>query len=170
MLAEETQVLAVTSSLVVLDCLRHQINMLEQSVHKHLHHTPSYEQLLTVQGIGPILAQTITLETGAISRFPSVGNYASYCRCVDSTKLSNGKRKGAGNVKNGHPYLAWASMEAAQFARRFQPEAQRFYQRKLAKSRNNTILARKAVAHKLARACYYLMRDLVPFEGTKAFG
>src|SRR5262250_3596795 len=67
MLAEEPQVLAVTSSLVVLDCLRQQIKMLEQSVHKRLHHTPSYEQLLTVQGIGPILAQTITLETGVIS-------------------------------------------------------------------------------------------------------
>src|SRR6195256_3156363 len=141
LLAEETQVLAVTSSLVVLDCLRQQIKTLEQTVHKRLHHTPSYEQLLTVQGIGTILAQTITLETGAISRFPTVGNYASYCRCVDSTKMSNGKRKGTGNVKNGHPYLAWASMEAAQFAMRFQPEAQRFYQRKLAKSRNNTVLA-----------------------------
>jgi transposase len=170
LLAEETQVLAVTSSLVVLDCLRQQITMLEQTVQKRLHHTPSYEQLLTVQGIGTILAQTITLETGAISRFPTVGNYASYCRCVDSTKMSNGKRKGTGNVKNGNPYLAWAYMEAAQFAMRFQPEAQRFYQRKLAQSRNNTVLARKAVAHKLSRACYYIMRDLVPFEATKAFG
>jgi transposase len=98
LLADETQVLAVTSSLVVLDCLRPQIKTLEQTVHKHLHHTPSYEQLLTVPGIGTILAQTITLETGAISRFPSVGNHASYCRCVDSSKLSN--------VKNGNPYLA----------------------------------------------------------------
>src|SRR5215467_2064889 len=78
LLADETQVLAVTSSLVVLDCLRHQSTMLEQSVHKRLHHTPSYEQLLTVPGIGPVLAQTISLETGAISRFPTVGHYASY--------------------------------------------------------------------------------------------
>jgi transposase len=170
LLTEEAQVLAVTSSLVVLDCLRQQIQMLAKTVHKRLHHTPSYEQLLTVQGIGTILAQTITLETGAISRLPTVGNYASYCRCVDSKKLSNGKRKGTGNVKNGNPYLAWAYMEAAQFAMRFQPEAQRFYQRKLAKSRNNTILARKAVAHKLSRACYYIMRDLVPFDAAKAFG
>jgi len=48
--------------------------------------------------------------------------------------------------------------------------AQRFYQRKLAKSRHNTVLARKAVAHKLARVCYYLMRDLVPYAATQAFG
>jgi len=170
LLADETQGLAVASSLVVLDCLRQQIKTLEKSVHKRLHHTPSYEQLLTVQGIGTILAQTITLETGAISRFPTVGHYASYCRCVDRTKLSNGKRKGTGNVKNGRPYLAWAYREAAQFALRCQPAAQRFYQRKLAKSRNNAILARKAVAHKLVRACYDIMRDLVPFEATQAFG
>ena len=89
---------------------------------------------------------------------------------MDSTKLSNGKRKGTGNVKNGNPYLAWAYMEAAQFAMRFQAAAQRLYQRKLAKSRNNTILARKAMAHQLARACYYVMRDLVPLEAKKAFG
>ena len=97
-LADETPVRAVTSSLVVLDCLQQQIKTLEQTVHKRLYHTPSYEPLLTVPGIGTILAQTITLETGAISRFPSVGNHASYCRCVDSSKLSN--------VKNGNPYLA----------------------------------------------------------------
>ena len=61
-------------------------------------------------------------------------------------------------------------MEAAPFAMRLQPAAQRFDQRKLAKSRNNTVLARKAVAQKLARACYDMMRDLVPFEATQAFG
>jgi len=170
LLTEETQVLAVTSSRVVLDCLQPQSKTLEKPVHKRLQHTPSYAQVLTVPGIGTILAPTITLETGAISRFPTVGNSASYCRCVDSTKSSNGKRKGTGNVKNGNPYLAWASMAAAQFARRFQPEAQRFYQRKLAQSRHNTVLARKAVAHKLSRACYYMRRDLVPFEATKALG
>ena len=170
LLPEAYQVLAITSSLAILDCLSQQIKTLEKAVSKRLKHTPSYEQLLTVDGIGTILAQTIALETGQIGRFPTVGDSASYCRCVNSTKLSNGKRKGTGNVKNGNPYLAWASMEAAQFARRFQPEAQRFYQRKLAKSRHNTVLARKAVAHKLARVCYDLMRDLVPYEATKAFG
>jgi transposase len=169
-LAEEAQVLAVTSSLVVWDGLRPQIKTLETTMPTGLHHTPAYEPLLTVPGIGTILAQTIRLETGARSRFPTVGHYASYCRGVDRTKLSNGKRKGTGNVKNGHPYVAWASREAAQCARRFQPAAQRFYQRQRAQSRNNTIVARQAVAHKLARACYYLMRDLVPLEAAQAFG
>src|SRR5437868_14776822 len=161
-------VLAVTSSLVVVHCLAQQIKTLEKMVQQRLKHTSAYAQLQTVAGIGPILAQTIVLETGDIGRFPTVGNYTSYCRCVGSTKISNGKRKGQGNVKNGNPYLAWAYMEAAQFAIRFNPMVQRFYQRKQAKS--HLMIARKAVAHKLARACYYIMRDLVPFDVHKAFG
>ena len=168
LLPEAEQVLAVTSSLSVLHCLGQQIKTLEKTVNKRLKHTPAYEQLQTVEGIGTILAQTIGLETGDMGRFPTVGNYASYCRCVRSTKISNGKRKGQGNVKNGHPYLEWASREAAQFAIRFSPRVQRLYQRKQAKS--HLMIARKAVAHTLARACYDIMRDLVPFEVHKAFG
>ena len=167
---EADQVLAVTSGLAVLACLRQQMTTLAQAVMKRLKHSPAYEQLLTVDGSGAILAQTLVLETGHIGRLPTVGNYASYCRCVDSSKIRNGKRKGQGNVKNGNPYLGWAYMEAAQFALRFNPSAQRFYQRKLAKSNNNTTLARKAVAHKLSRACYDIMRDRVPFDALKAFG
>jgi transposase len=168
LLPEPEQVLAVSSSLAIVHSLEQQIKTLEQAVTRRLRHTPAYEQLLSVNGIGAILAQTIVLETGPIGRFATVGNYASYCRGVKSTKLSNGKRKGQGNVKNGHPYLEWASMEAAQFAIRFNPRVQRFYQRKLAKS--HLMLARKSVAHKLARACYYIMRDRVPFEVHRAFG
>ena len=162
------QLLAVTSSLAVLDCLGHQIHTLEKTVSQCLKSTPAYEQLLSVAGIGPIVAQTIVLETGDIGRFPPVGTSASYCRGVKSTKVSHGKRKGQGNVKNGHPSLEWAYMEAAQFAIRFHPRVQRLYQRKEAKSPR--MFARKAVAHKRSRACYDLMRALVPFDGHKAFG
>ena len=168
LLPEPDHVLAVTSSLAVLHCLGPQIKALEKLVHKRLQHTPAYAQLQTVDGIGTILAQTIGVETGAIGRFPTVGNSASYGRCVKSTKISNGKRKGQGNVKNGNPYLEWASMEAAQCAIRFNPTGQRFYQRKHAKS--HLLVARKAVAHKLSRACYDIMRDLVPFDVHQAFG
>jgi hypothetical protein len=31
-------------------------------------------------------------------------------------------------------------------------------------------VALKAVAHKLCRACYYILRDQVPFDVIKAFG
>ena len=121
-----------------------------------------------MKGIGPILAQTILLETGHINRFVSVGDYVSYCRLVDSAKMSNGKRKGKGNVKSGNQYLSWAYSEAAHFAIRFNPEIRRFYQRKASKTK--IPVAYKAVAHKLSRACYHIMRDEVPFDVSKAFG
>jgi transposase len=156
--------------LAIRDCLSQQIKTLEKAVSKRLKHPPAYEPWLTVDGIGTILAPTIALATGQIGRFPTVGDYASYCRCVNSTKLSKGKRKGQGNVKHGHLSLGWAYMAAVQFAIRFNRQAQRFYQRKLAKSTTNTVVARKAVAHKWSRACYDSMRDLVSFEATKAFG
>jgi transposase len=114
------------------------------------------------------LAQTIVVATGEIGRFPPVGHDAAYCRWVGSTKISNGKRKGQGHSNNGHPYLEWASREAAQGAIRFSPTVPRFSQRQQAKS--HLLIARKAVAHKRARACYDILRDLVPFDVHKALG
>jgi transposase len=168
LLPEAEQVLAVTSSLALLECRSQQMKTLEQAVSKRLKQPPAYEQLLSVHGSGEIVAQTLVLATGDMGRFPTVGNSAASCRCVRSTKISNGKRKGQGNAKNGKPYLEWAYMEAAQFAIRCSPKVQRFYQRKAAQS--HRMIARTSVAHKLARACFDSMRDLVPFDVNKAFG
>lgn len=120
-----------------------------------------------MSGVGKVLALTIALETGEVSRFATVGDFSSYCRCVGSEHLSNGKKKGSGNVKNGNKHLAWAFVEAANFAVRYEPAIKRFYQRKCA--RTMPVVAIKAVAHKLARACYHVMRDRVPFDVQRAF-
>ena len=124
--------------------------------------------LKTVAGVGDMLGWTILLEAGDMRRFARVGHYASYCRCVDSKRVSNRKKKGENNRKNGNKYLAWAYVEAANFAVRYHDRVKRFYQRK--KARSNGIVAIKAVAHKLARASYYVMRDRVAFDLNKAFG
>jgi transposase len=108
--------LAVKSNLAVLQCLEEQIEQIEAVVLAQLKLRDGFQPLLTVSGIGQILGMTIMLETGEIGRFATVGDFASYCRCVSSQKLSNGKRKGQGNVKNGNKYLAWAFVEAANFA------------------------------------------------------
>jgi transposase len=104
---------------------------------------------------------------GDITRFPGVGNYSSYCRTVKSEKISNDKKKGKGNQKNGNKYLAWAYVEAANIAARSYPEIERFYNRKKAKSGNTVAI--KALGNKLARASYYVMRDQVPYDEKKLF-
>jgi len=159
--------LAVKANLAVIHSLKTEIGTLEKVVKERIKLRPAFHHLLTVNGIGPILALTIMLETGDIRRFPGVGNFASYCRCVGSEKLSNGKRKGTGNTKNGNKYLSWAFVEAANFAVRYDPLIRRFYQRKKAKTHG--VVAIKAVAHKLSRACYYVMRDEVAFDVARAF-
>ena len=87
-----------------------------------------------------------------------------YCRCVESKRLSNAKKKGENNRKNGNKYLGWAFIEAANFAIRYHDRIKRYYQRK--RSRTNGIVAIKACAHKLARASYYVQRDQVTFDIT----
>jgi transposase len=160
-------VLALKANLAVMNSADAQIEILEKAVQDRVNLRPQFRFLKTVPGIGPILALTIMLETGEIERFAGVGNYASYCRCVGSQKISNGKRKGSGNTKNGNKYLAWAFVEAANFAIRFSSRIKSFYQKK--KSKRNAIVAIKAVAHKLCRACYYIIKDQVAFDVTKAF-
>ncbi len=159
--------LAITSNLRVLQCLSEQIEVLERTVVERVKLREEFRLLQTIPGVGRILALTNMLEVGDIHRFPTVGDFASYCRCVDSARLSNGKKKGAGNVKNGNPYLCWAWVEAANFALRCRAPIERFYQRKLAAG--HRVLAIKATAHKLCRAGYYVMRDHVPFDLAKAF-
>ncbi|KAB0663388.1 IS110 family transposase [Oryzomonas japonica] len=150
-----------------IDFLTRQIRTIETFIEKKLELTEAYKNLLTMPGIGKILGLTIMLETGPVMRFETVGNYASYCRAVSSQWTSNGKSKGKGNKKNGNKYLSWAFSEAAEFARRYDDKARAYYNRKLRKS--NFMVAHAALAHKLARAAYYIMRDQAVFIPEKIF-
>jgi transposase len=158
---------AAEASLVVMRCLQGQIADLEKIVLERVKLRREFRNVLSVPGIGDILGLTIMLEAGEIGRFASVGDFASYCRAVDAKRLSNGKKKGGGNAKNGNKYLAWAFIEAANHAVRCCKPIGAWYQRK--KARTKTVVAIKAVAHKLARATYYILRDQATFKVDRAF-
>ena len=160
--------LSMTASLAVADALSQQIDTIEKTIQKHAVLEDSYRILISIKGIGPVLASTIQYETGDISRFPAVGNYVSYCRLVQVERNSNHRVKGQGLRKNGNPYLSWAFHEAAHFAVRFQPDAKRWYEKK--RSKTCPLVAIRALAHKLARAAYFMMRDQVPYEPKRLFG
>jgi transposase len=159
--------LAMQANLAVVTTLCTQIELLEKRLADKVRPRAEYALLTSVPGIGQILASVILLETGSIERFASAGNFASYARCVNSCHTSNGKKKGEGNIRNGNRYLCWAFVEAANFAQRYCAEARRFYERK--KARTNPIVARKALAHKLARACFHILKENKPFDVTRCF-
>jgi transposase len=159
--------LAVAANLAVIATLNLEIGKLEARLLESVKLRPEYAHLLSIPGIGKVLATVIMLETGDVHRFAQVGNYASYARCVSSIRLSNGKKKGEGNTKNGNAYLVWAFVEAANFARRYSEEAKSFFDRKKAKT--NSIVATKALAHKLARASYHMLKEGQPFDVKRCF-
>jgi transposase len=164
---DQYTLLAIDAGLSVYQSIQQQINVLEQSAYQAVKLTDAFIILQTVTGIGKILGLTIMLEIGDIHRFASAGNFASYCRTVDATRTSNGKKKGTGNAKAGNKYLSWAYSEAAHFAVRFEPLAQRFYERKKAKT--NGIIAIRAVARKLARATWMMLKHQVPYDAKLMF-
>lgn len=159
--------LAANSNMDIIALLDNKIKILEKHINADPYVKENTGMLKTIPGVGIILSLTIALETGAISRFKEVGNYSSYCRCVESKCTSNNKKKGENNRKNGNKYLAWAYVEAANFAIRYYPEINAYYQKKAKKTCR--VVALKTVAHKLARAAYFVMRDRASFVMEKAF-
>src|SRR5437867_7797715 len=112
--------------------------------------------LQTVPGIGKILSLVLLYEMHDIARFPRVQDFVSYCRLVKCAKESAGKRYGTSGTKIGNAYLKWAFSEAAVLFLRNNPAGQKYLARlekKHGKGKTLTILA-----HKLARAVYYMLK------------
>jgi len=145
------------------------IEDIEEEVLTRTGDKPEFGNITTVPGIGKILAMTIMLETGSISRFSKVGNYTSYSRCTDAKRTSNGKVKGKNLSKCGNKYLSWAYSEAAVGCIRNCEEARRFQERKL-KGRGQKVLANRALATKICKAAFYILRDGTEFSVEKCFG
>jgi transposase len=153
--------------LQVLEQLNQAIAEIEKNVLAAVKERSDYQVLQTMPGVGKILGLTITLETAEVDRFASAGDYASYCRCVKSQRLSNGKKKGENNAKCGNKYLGWAFVEAAHFARRNDERCRRFYDRKAAQV--NAIVATKALACKLAKAAWHMMKENTDYQAERIF-
>ncbi len=128
---------------------------------------PCYARLLTLPGVGKILGLTITMEVGDIGRFADAGHFASYCRTVAAERTSNNKKKGENNAKCGNKYLAWAHIEAANFAKRYDAPCRQWFDRKAAKT--STVIATKALACKLAKAGWHLMAEDVDYDPGRVF-
>lgn len=154
----------------LLDAVREsdrQARRIEKEVLAFVKPTMQYNRIQLVSGIGMALGMLIVLESGDFKRFPTAGDYASYCRTVKSERTSNEKKKGSNNSKNGNKYLAWAFIEAANFAARFNPRIQSWYEKK--KRKSGVPKARKALACKLAKAVWHVMNGK-EFDEALLFG
>jgi transposase len=151
-----------------IEQLTESIDKIEKAVIASARELPPYGRLTTLPGIGIILGMTITMEVGGIERFASAGDFASYCRTVEAQRTSNSKKKGENNSKCGNKYLAWAFVEAANFARRYDGQCRKWFDRKAVRTSN--VIATKALACKLAKAAWYLMAEGTDYDPQRMFG
>jgi hypothetical protein len=110
-----TEALNMKANLAIMQALQVQIDGIEATLSKHCRLDKDYRLLCSAVGIGPILAAVISFETGDISRFAGVGNYASYSRFVGSAHMSNGKKKGQRQYQEWRPLLGMGICRSCQF-------------------------------------------------------
>jgi len=126
------------------------------------HNAQALYRLQSVPGIGKILSLVLLYEIHEITRFPRVQDFVSYCRLVKCAKESAGKRYGTSGKKIGNAYLKWAFSEAAVLFLRNNPQGQKFLARLEKKHGQGKALT--ILAHKLARAVYYMLTRDTVFE------
>lgn len=150
--------------MTILDCYSQELYRLERFIEQQAkQHNPLHLQVLrTVPGIGRVLALTILYEIGDIQRFDSVQKFASYARLVKCKAESAGKSYGTQGNKIGNAHLKWAFSEAAVLYLKGNPKAQRYLQR--LQKRMSKAKALSALAHKLGRAVYFMLKNGTVFN------
>jgi transposase len=156
--------LAVECDMELIRSYDRRIEILDQrlAAQARREHGRDFALLMTVPGIGKVLALTLLFEIDSIGRFPSVKDFVSYSRLVKGSVASAGKVKGLKGGKMGNPYLRWAFGEAAVIAKRNHPLLTPYAEKLVAKHgkfKGNAILA-----NKLARAVYFMLQKGTAFD------
>jgi len=151
----------------ILECYAEQLSKIEYFVeHQAKQHKPIHLHLLkTIHGVGRILSLTIIYEIGNINRFDSVQKFASYARLVKCKAESAGKSYGTQGNKIGNAHLKWAFSEAAVLYLKGNQDAQKYLlklQKRMSKAK-----ALSALAHKLGRCVYYMLKNETVFDESK---
>ena len=160
---------SIEADVVLLDVYHAILLQLERQVLQQArHHDPVVLGLLrTVPGIGKILALVMIYEIHDIRRFPTVGDFISYCRLVKPARESAGKKQGSKNAKIGNVHLKWAFSEAACLFLRANSPAKELHQRLVSKYGKSKALS--IIAQKLGRTVYSILKHRQPFDPEKFF-
>ena len=104
---------SVGEQLKLLDQLQKQITEVEKRIRQIVKITPEMQLLISLPGVGPILAILIAFEIGDVTRFADGAHLASYCGAVPRVKSSGGKTYYGKTRPDVNHYLKWGFTEAA---------------------------------------------------------
>jgi transposase len=155
-----------------IDLLSTQIQHLEQQILDSTRNNSDYKRLLEIAGIAKILALTILYEVGEITRFNSLRQFSSYCWLVPGVAQSGTVSRRGRSSKQGNHYLKSAFNQAAVAAVRSHPVIGRCFERHLQRHRGSAgkLVAYNIIAHRLAQALYYVLRDGADYREELLFG
>ncbi len=150
--------------LEILDCYAEQLSKVEWYIQTQAkQHNPVHLHLLkSIHGVGKILSLTILYEIGAVTRFETVQNFASYARLVKCKAESAGKSYGTQGNKIGNAHLKWAFSEAAVHYLKGNEKAKKYLvtlQKRMSKGKALSVLA-----HKLGRCVYFMLKNETVFN------
>ena len=154
----------LATSLRMVDVLGAEIDACEADLRRLGADHPSIPLLLTVPGIGPLLAYTIASEIGDIGRFSSPKKLTGYTGLCPIVRQSGNRDVRGPLAKNGPKYLRWALIEAATHAARDSHYRERYERtkRRLGRQRGAKV-ARIDIARKLAEAIWQVLTKNEPF-------
>jgi transposase len=161
----------VDASLCLIDYLERQIDQIERELRATGADHPYVPLLLTVPGIGWVLAFTIAAEIGDIPRFPSANKLTGYTGLCPMVRQSGEKDRRGPLSKQGPKYLRWAMLEATMHALRHPAYRERYQRNKqrLGKQRGARV-AQVDIARKLTEAIWHMLTKSEPFNPSAAGG
>lgn len=147
-------------------CAQEQVAVLEQALKAQAEPLRSeLDRLKTVPGVGPIVALTTLAVFSDVRRFPSAKHAASYAGLVAST-FDSGERVRHGHItRRGSNELRSMLCEAAHHAARPNNPFNPYFSSLCA--RRGYKMAVVAVAHRLCRILYSMLRHETDFNLTK---
>ena len=124
---------AIASSFNVIKALENEIKAVDKAIEKTIKglNTTEYESLISIPGIGPVLASGILAEIGSINAFDSHNALAKYAGLTWRTKQSGQyTSEDTRMTKTGNKYLRYYLIEAANSVKDHIPEYNEYYYKK----------------------------------------
>jgi len=162
---------ATQQMLAQLDGLSEQIEQFEERLEKLVEVTPEMQRLMSLPGVGVVLAATMGLEIGEIGRFASAEHLASYAGTTPRVHSSGDRTRYGRTRPDVNRYLKWAFAEAANsvavnhLRRPERHVSQLYFRLRLRKGHSKAI---GAVARHLAEAAFHVLSRQQAYQDPTA--
>lgn len=157
--------IGLASKTNIIEILNKNIEILESKIKQQTIVDDIIQRLLTIKGIGDVLAPTIRYEVGVMSRFFNEKRFASYCRFTPKIHKSGKVNKHYKTSKEGNAYLKWAFSEVAVCAIKYDPDVRKRYQKHT--RRKGKPIALTIIGRNMTVIVYHVWTTGEPYRGFK---